>query len=145
MNVKKRALRLSLNSSSSLVFTSRLFQVHKCEHSHNQSFIMYKFTFLDCVCVISVACDNVPTNKQVFFLCGFFPCLVIYRIARIFCLSNRLVWIHCVVCSDLQGTGGRRLCVTIEPALLLKGDIMVSSHGKEMTNRGPPTWVGLSS
>ena len=51
--------------------------------------------------------------------------------------------VHCFVCSDLQGTGGRRLCVTIEPALLLKGDIMVSSHGKEMTNGGPLIWVGL--
>lgn len=28
-------------------------------------------------------------------------------------------------CSDLQGSGSRRLIVTIEPALLLKGDIMV--------------------
>lgn len=85
MNVKKRALRLSLNSSSSLVFTSRLFQVHKCEHSHNQSFIMYKFTFLDCVCVISVACDNVPTNKQtslfpvwVFSMFGHIPYLLAF-------------------------------------------------------------------
>lgn len=31
----------------------------------------------------------------------------------------------CVFCSDLQGSSGRKLCVTIEPALLLKGDIMV--------------------
>lgn len=38
------------------------------------------------------------------------------------------------VCSNLQGTGGRRLYVTVEPALLLKGDIMVSSRGKDMTN-----------
>lgn len=45
--------------------------------------------------------------------------------------------------SNLQGTGGRRLCVTIEPALLLKGDIMVSSHGKEMTNIGPPDMGGV--
>ncbi|KAF0036655.1 hypothetical protein F2P81_011967 [Scophthalmus maximus] len=30
--------------------------------------------------------------------------------------------------ADLQGTGGRRLCVTIEPALLLKGDIMVKCY-----------------
>ncbi len=40
--------------------------------------------------------------------------------------------------SDLQGTGGRRLCVTVEPALLLKGDIMVSSHlvkKQKTTNR----------
>lgn len=51
------------------------------------------------------------------------------------------LFIHCGVCSDLQGTGGRRLCVTIEPALLLKGDIMVSSHGKEMTTRGTLIWV----
>uniref|UniRef100_A0A8C2XFP3 Tensin 2a n=1 Tax=Cyclopterus lumpus TaxID=8103 RepID=A0A8C2XFP3_CYCLU len=29
---------------------------------------------------------------------------------------------------DLQGTGGRRLCVTIEPALLLKGDVMVKCY-----------------
>uniref|UniRef100_A0A3P8U453 Tensin 2a n=1 Tax=Amphiprion percula TaxID=161767 RepID=A0A3P8U453_AMPPE len=32
------------------------------------------------------------------------------------------------VLSDLQGTGGRRLCVTVEPALLLKGDIMVKCY-----------------
>lgn len=51
------------------------------------------------------------------------------------------LFVHCDVCSDLQGTGGRRLCVTIEPALLLKGDIMVSTHGKEMATRGPLTWV----
>lgn len=40
----------------------------------------------------------------------------------------------CFVGSDLQGTGGRRLCVTIEPALLLKGDIMVS-HMREGNNK----------
>lgn len=40
----------------------------------------------------------------------------------------------CFVGSDLQGTGGRRLCVTIEPALLLKGDIMVSHMREEITN-----------
>lgn len=43
--------------------------------------------------------------------------------------DNRLYLLgYCDIYSDLQGTGGRRLCVTIEPALLLKGDIMVRSH-----------------
>lgn len=37
-------------------------------------------------------------------------------------------WFYCVcVCvfSDPQSSRARKLCVTIEPALLLKGDIMV--------------------
>ncbi|KAI1891144.1 hypothetical protein AGOR_G00161660 [Albula goreensis] len=32
---------------------------------------------------------------------------------------------------DLQGSGSRRLCVTIEPALLLKGDIMVKCYHRQ--------------
>lgn len=55
-----------------------------------------------------------------------------------------VVTVHncCDLRSDLQGTGGRRLCVTIEPALLLKGDIMVSSHtmGYE-AQHGVSRWV----
>lgn len=42
------------------------------------------------------------------------------------CNSMRLLTVR----SDLQGSGGRRLCVTIEPALLLKGDIMVSRNAR---------------
>ncbi|XP_048872906.1 tensin-2 [Brienomyrus brachyistius] len=58
---------------------------------------------------------------------GYFPFLKIYQ-------SMQLVYTSGIY--DLQGSGGRRLCVTIEPALLLKGDIMVKcyhrhSHGAE--------------
>uniref|UniRef100_A0A671KCU2 Tensin-2-like n=1 Tax=Sinocyclocheilus anshuiensis TaxID=1608454 RepID=A0A671KCU2_9TELE len=37
-----------------------------------------------------------------------------------------------VFCSDLQGSGSRRLIVTIEPALLLKGDIMVKCYHRRV-------------
>uniref|UniRef100_A0A672QAP3 Tensin 2a n=1 Tax=Sinocyclocheilus grahami TaxID=75366 RepID=A0A672QAP3_SINGR len=47
---------------------------------------------------------------------GFFPFLKIYQ-------SMQLVYTSGIY--DLQGSGSRRLIVTIEPALLLKGDIMV--------------------
>ncbi|KAM6924700.1 tensin-2 [Xenentodon cancila] len=50
---------------------------------------------------------------------GFYPFLKIYQ-------SMQLVYTSGIY--DLQGTGGRRLCVTIEPALLLKGDIMVKCY-----------------
>ncbi|KAM4610501.1 tensin-2 isoform 2-T2 [Polymixia lowei] len=50
---------------------------------------------------------------------GYFPFLKIYQ-------SMQLVYTSGIY--DLQGTGGRRLCVTIEPALLLKGDIMVKCY-----------------
>ncbi|KAG7471992.1 hypothetical protein MATL_G00103870 [Megalops atlanticus] len=58
---------------------------------------------------------------------GYFPFLKIYQ-------SMQLVYTSGIY--DLQGSGGRRLCVTIEPALLLKGDIMVKcyhrrAHGAE--------------
>uniref|UniRef100_A0A673A372 Tensin 2a n=1 Tax=Sphaeramia orbicularis TaxID=375764 RepID=A0A673A372_9TELE len=38
------------------------------------------------------------------------------------------LFMYLCLCSNLQGTGGRRLCVTVEPALLLKGDIMVKCY-----------------
>ncbi|XP_041655722.1 tensin-2 isoform X2 [Cheilinus undulatus] len=50
---------------------------------------------------------------------GYFPFLKIYQ-------SMQLVYTSGIY--DLQGTGGRRLSVTIEPALLLKGDIMVKCY-----------------
>ncbi|XP_047218475.1 tensin-2 isoform X4 [Girardinichthys multiradiatus] len=50
---------------------------------------------------------------------GYHPFLKIYQ-------SMQLVYTSGIY--DLQGTGGRRLCVTIEPALLLKGDIMVKCY-----------------
>ncbi|KAM7410848.1 hypothetical protein PAMA_021011 [Pampus argenteus] len=50
---------------------------------------------------------------------GYYPFLKLYQ-------SMQLVYTSGIY--DLQGTGGRRLCVTIEPALLLKGDIMVKCY-----------------
>ncbi|KAJ8358544.1 hypothetical protein SKAU_G00150690 [Synaphobranchus kaupii] len=50
---------------------------------------------------------------------GYFPFLKIYQ-------SMLLVYTSGVY--DLQGSGGRRLCITIEPALLLKGDVMVKCY-----------------
>ncbi|XP_060931528.1 tensin-2 isoform X1 [Limanda limanda] len=50
---------------------------------------------------------------------GYFPFMKIYQ-------AMQLVYTSGIY--DLQGTGGRRLCVTIEPALLLKGDIMVKCY-----------------
>ncbi|XP_023205316.1 tensin-2 isoform X2 [Xiphophorus maculatus] len=50
---------------------------------------------------------------------GYHPFLKIYQ-------SMQLVYTSGIY--DLQGTGGRRLCVSIEPALLLKGDIMVKCY-----------------
>ncbi|XP_029910734.1 tensin-2 isoform X2 [Myripristis murdjan] len=50
---------------------------------------------------------------------GYYPFLKIYQ-------SMQLVYTSGIY--DLQGTGGRRLAVTIEPALLLKGDIMVKCY-----------------
>ncbi|XP_070767291.1 tensin-2 isoform X2 [Enoplosus armatus] len=50
---------------------------------------------------------------------GYHPFLKMYQ-------SMQLVYTSGIY--DLQGTGGRRLCVTIEPALLLKGDIMVKCY-----------------
>ena len=35
-------------------------------------------------------------------------------------------YVHVSLCSDPQGSRARKLCVTLEPALLLKGDIVVS-------------------
>ncbi|XP_034001161.1 tensin-2 isoform X1 [Trematomus bernacchii] len=54
---------------------------------------------------------------------GYFPFLKIYQ-------SMQLVYTSGIY--DLQGTGGRRLCVTIEPALLLKGDIMVKCYHRRV-------------
>ncbi|XP_061075045.1 tensin-2-like isoform X3 [Conger conger] len=53
---------------------------------------------------------------------GYFPFLKIYQ-------SMQLVYTSGVY--DLQGSGGRRICVTIEPALLLKGDIMVKCYHRK--------------
>ncbi|XP_020490979.1 tensin-2 isoform X1 [Labrus bergylta] len=53
---------------------------------------------------------------------GYFPFLKIYQ-------SMQLVYTSGIY--DLQGTGGRRLSVTIEPALLLKGDIMVKCYHRQ--------------
>uniref|UniRef100_A0A3B1KC28 Tensin 2 n=1 Tax=Astyanax mexicanus TaxID=7994 RepID=A0A3B1KC28_ASTMX len=50
---------------------------------------------------------------------GYFPFLKIYQ-------SMQLVYTSGIY--DLQGSAGRKLCVTIEPALLLKGDIMVKCY-----------------
>ncbi|XP_051518239.1 tensin-2 isoform X2 [Myxocyprinus asiaticus] len=50
---------------------------------------------------------------------GFFPFLKIYQ-------AMQLVYTSGIY--DLQGSGSRRLIVTIEPALLLKGDIMVKCY-----------------
>uniref|UniRef100_A0A1A7YVC3 Tensin like C1 domain containing phosphatase a n=1 Tax=Iconisemion striatum TaxID=60296 RepID=A0A1A7YVC3_9TELE len=54
---------------------------------------------------------------------GYYPFLKIYQ-------SMQLVYTSGIY--DLQGTGGRRLCVTIEPALLLKGDIMVKCYHRRV-------------
>ncbi|XP_063065306.1 tensin-2 isoform X3 [Engraulis encrasicolus] len=54
---------------------------------------------------------------------GYFPFLKIYQ-------SMQLVYTSGIY--DLQGSGGRRLCVTIEPALLLKGDIMVKCYHRRV-------------
>uniref|UniRef100_A0A8C1Z860 Tensin 2a n=1 Tax=Cyprinus carpio TaxID=7962 RepID=A0A8C1Z860_CYPCA len=54
---------------------------------------------------------------------GFFPFLKIYQ-------SMQLVYTSGIY--DLQGSGSRRLIVTIEPALLLKGDIMCTIHGAQL-------------
>ncbi|XP_042563527.1 tensin-2 isoform X2 [Clupea harengus] len=56
---------------------------------------------------------------------GYFPFLKIYQ-------SMQLVYTSGIY--DLQGSGGRRLCVTIEPALLLKGDIMVKCYHRRVQN-----------
>ncbi|KAF7666087.1 hypothetical protein LDENG_00120380 [Lucifuga dentata] len=56
---------------------------------------------------------------------GYYPFLKIYQ-------SMQLVYTSGIY--DLQGTGGRRLCVTIEPALLLKGDIMVKCYHRRAQN-----------
>uniref|UniRef100_A0A673ZBU4 Tensin-2-like n=1 Tax=Salmo trutta TaxID=8032 RepID=A0A673ZBU4_SALTR len=50
---------------------------------------------------------------------GYFPFLKLYQ-------SMQLVYTSGIY--DVQGSVGRRLCVTIEPALLLKGDIMVKCY-----------------
>ncbi|XP_029995021.1 tensin-2 isoform X5 [Sphaeramia orbicularis] len=50
---------------------------------------------------------------------GYYPFVKIYQ-------SMQLVYTSGIY--NLQGTGGRRLCVTVEPALLLKGDIMVKCY-----------------
>ncbi|XP_067228140.1 tensin-2 isoform X1 [Chanodichthys erythropterus] len=54
---------------------------------------------------------------------GFFPFLKIYQ-------SMQLVYTSGIY--DLQGSGSRRLIVTIEPALLLKGDIMVKCYHRRV-------------
>ncbi|TRY59436.1 hypothetical protein DNTS_027832 [Danionella cerebrum] len=54
---------------------------------------------------------------------GFFPFLKIYQ-------SMQLVYTSGIY--DLQGSGSRRLIITIEPALLLKGDIMVKCYHRRV-------------
>ncbi|XP_073731115.1 tensin-2 [Misgurnus anguillicaudatus] len=54
---------------------------------------------------------------------GFFPFLKIYQ-------SMQLVYTSGIY--DLQGSGSRKLIVTIEPALLLKGDIMVKCYHRRV-------------
>ncbi|KAM9343652.1 tensin-2 isoform 3-T3 [Pholidichthys leucotaenia] len=54
---------------------------------------------------------------------GYCPFLKIYQ-------AMQLVYTSGIY--DLQGTGGRCLCVTIEPALLLKGDIMVKCYHRRV-------------
>ncbi|XP_052397529.1 tensin-2 isoform X4 [Carassius gibelio] len=54
---------------------------------------------------------------------GFFPFLKIYQ-------SMQLVYTSGIY--DVQGSGSRRLIVTIEPALLLKGDIMVKCYHRRV-------------
>uniref|UniRef100_A0A8B9KM56 Tensin 2a n=1 Tax=Astyanax mexicanus TaxID=7994 RepID=A0A8B9KM56_ASTMX len=54
---------------------------------------------------------------------GYFPFLKIYQ-------SMQLVYTSGIY--DLQGSAGRKLCVTIEPALLLKGDIMVKCYHRRV-------------
>uniref|UniRef100_A0A665X771 Tensin 2a n=1 Tax=Echeneis naucrates TaxID=173247 RepID=A0A665X771_ECHNA len=56
---------------------------------------------------------------------GYYPFLKIYQ-------AMQLVYTSGIY--DLQGTGGRRLCVTIEPALLLKGDVMVKCYHRQAQN-----------
>ncbi|XP_026224587.1 tensin-2 isoform X3 [Anabas testudineus] len=56
---------------------------------------------------------------------GYYPFLKIYQ-------AMQLVYTSGIY--DLQGSGGRRLCVTIEPALLLKGDIMVKCYHRQAHN-----------
>ncbi|XP_029011547.1 tensin-2 isoform X2 [Betta splendens] len=53
---------------------------------------------------------------------SYYPFLKIYQ-------AMQLVYTSGIY--DLQGSGGRRLCVTIEPALLLKGDIMVKCYHRQ--------------
>ncbi|KAG7520227.1 tensin-2-like isoform X2 [Solea senegalensis] len=54
---------------------------------------------------------------------GYHPFLKIYQ-------AMQLVYTSGIY--DLQGTGGRRLCVSVEPALLLKGDIMVKCYHRRV-------------
>uniref|UniRef100_A0A8C2HM52 Tensin 2a n=1 Tax=Cyprinus carpio TaxID=7962 RepID=A0A8C2HM52_CYPCA len=49
-----------------------------------------------------------------------------------FCKPCIYIYIFFFFCSDLQGSGSRRLIVTIEPALLLKGDIMVKCYHRRV-------------
>ncbi|XP_030625217.1 tensin-2 [Chanos chanos] len=54
---------------------------------------------------------------------GYFPFLKIYQ-------SMQLVYTSGIY--DLQGSTGKKLCVTIEPALLLKGDILVKCYHRRV-------------
>ncbi|GAA6093054.1 tensin-2 isoform X1 [Tachysurus ichikawai] len=54
---------------------------------------------------------------------GYLPFMKIYQ-------SMQLVYTSGIY--DLQGSTGRKLCVTIEPALLLKGDIMVKCYHRQL-------------
>ncbi|XP_008303004.1 tensin-like C1 domain-containing phosphatase [Stegastes partitus] len=73
-------------------------------------------------CEDKVSSSLQPSQNRMSLLCflpGYYPFLKIYQ-------SMQLVYTSGIY--DLQGTGGRRLCVTVEPALLLKGDIMVKCY-----------------
>ncbi|XP_041945809.1 tensin-2-like isoform X3 [Alosa sapidissima] len=58
---------------------------------------------------------------------GYSPFLKIYQ-------SLQLVYTSGIY--DVQGSGSSRVCVTIEPALLLKGDIMVKCYHRHMHGYG---------
>ncbi|MCJ8741778.1 hypothetical protein PDJAM_G00074560 [Pangasius djambal] len=65
----------------------------------------------------------IPTIPKFHADGGYLPFLKIYQ-------SMQLVYTSGIY--DLQGSTGRKLCVTIEPALLLKGDIMVKCYHRRL-------------
>ncbi|XP_058265889.1 tensin-2 isoform X5 [Hemibagrus wyckioides] len=65
----------------------------------------------------------IPTIPKFHADGGYLPFMKIYQ-------SMQLVYTSGIY--DLQGSAGRKLCVTIEPALLLKGDIMVKCYHRRL-------------